>query len=65
MMTHCPFCERPFSKLEEMLGEHDPRFQCHHCWSRVQSSRKSKSAPVKFQKHQVRIVRPRHEKRAA
>lgn len=37
-MQCCPVCGHPFSAMDAVLGESDVRFQCHHCWSRVQAT---------------------------
>ncbi len=65
MMSHCPFCERPFSKLDQQLLEHDSRYQCRHCWNSVHKAGKPQRAANRLQMPKVRVVRPRHEKRAA
>jgi hypothetical protein len=37
-MQCCPICGHPFTAMDAVLGESDVRFQCHHCWSRVQAT---------------------------
>ena len=38
MHKECPICGRPFSFLDIVLSEHDVRYQCHHCWNRVNAT---------------------------
>jgi transposase-like protein len=38
MHKECPICGRPLSMLDIILSEHDARFQCHHCWNRVNAT---------------------------
>jgi hypothetical protein len=38
MHKECPVCGRPLSFLDVVLAEHDVRFQCHHCWNRVNAT---------------------------
>ena len=38
MKDHCPICGRPLFLLDQVLSEHDPDHQCHHCWNRTQAT---------------------------
>lgn len=38
MISHCPTCGRPLAVLEQMLAEHSPNYQCHHCWNRIHAT---------------------------
>lgn len=38
MISHCPMCGRRLAVLEQMLAEHNPSYQCHHCWNRVHAT---------------------------
>ena len=34
----CPICGRAFTTLDVVLAETDVRFQCPHCWNRVNAT---------------------------
>ncbi len=38
MNVHCPICGWPLTLLEQMLAEHNPNQQCHHCWNRIHAT---------------------------
>ena len=38
MNTHCPFCGRPLTVLEQLVAEHDASYQCHNCWNRIHAT---------------------------
>lgn len=38
MHANCSICGRPLSHLDTIVAEHDPAYQCRHCWNRIQAT---------------------------
>ena len=38
MSANCPICGRPLNLMETIVAEHDPAYQCRHCWNRIQAT---------------------------
>lgn len=38
MNTHCPICGKAFTPLDVVLSGHDAKYQCRHCWNRIQAT---------------------------
>ncbi len=59
MKDHCPICGRPLSVLDQVLSEHDPGYQCHHCWNRIQATGAGVPARISSTKNPRIVVRDR------
>lgn len=59
MISQCSLCSRPLGVLEQMLAEHDPDYQCRHCWNRIQATGAVRSPFETHRRHKPRILATR------